>query len=195
MSDELRELFEIAEQALHPQSLVARQNGMEAIYHIEERIGLGLAPPEESWNDIPDGVKQDIVHDTGLPRIFIELQREADKRGLDVDYGLGGSSDSVVIDTETARVAYEELGHVISESDPPEEHGQAMTPLARARKRVKYASENAFTPQLRAGYKGALEAIDNVGEQTGAETAPADPLTDAIFDARRSLGEALGRDD
>lgn len=106
-----------------------------------------------------------------------------------------GVDDLVILSRESAATAYQELDWLIEASDhPTDEFGDAMTPLARARQRI--------VDDLLEGEDGAdhdtvvqvLDVIDAVGEETGAETAPVDPFTDAIFEAHDELGTVLGRD-
>lgn len=102
-------------------------------------------------------------------------------------------SETVTIKTETAEVALRELEFLIERTGGDDGHemtdvdGQtrAMTPLALTRRRIKQ-----LPPDARA--HAVLEIIDEVGDQTGAETNPGvDPLTDGVFRARADLREVL----
>lgn len=85
----LDELFEQAEDALHPQSMNASASGWMAITEIFARLDVW----PDDWDEMDDDVQRDIIHETDEARAFVTLQRLADERGIDVDYGLGVEVD------------------------------------------------------------------------------------------------------
>lgn len=92
------------------------------------------------------------------------------------------------VSSETVEVARRELDILIGQTDhPTNEYGDAMSPLARARKRITEMAEESHG-DVCAGMLSARERIDEVGEETGAETSPIDPLQDDIFRALNELG-------
>ena len=95
-------------------------------------------------------------------------------------------TNHVRVSVEAAEVARDELDVLIDESDALEEAGHAMTPLARARLRIAHQLDLDNDQIVQ-----ALDIIEGVGEETGAETSPVDPLTDAIFRARDEFQEVL----
>lgn len=79
----------------------------------------------------------------------------------------------------------------------------AMTPLARAKLRITKDAEKLRhqldendedydrSKGLVLGLQHAAAIIDSVGEETGEETAPIDPLTGEIEAARQELNDTL----
>ena len=95
-------------------------------------------------------------------------------------------TEHVRVPCEAAEVARDELDSLINKSDALEEGSLAMTPLARARKRIAEQLDCDDDHVVQ-----ALDIIDQVGEETGAETSSVDPLTDATFRARDAFAAAL----
>jgi predicted nucleic acid-binding Zn-ribbon protein len=100
---------------------------------------------------------------------------------------------SVILPADLARVALQELEHTIARTgggtgwEVGQHEEKAMTPLALARQSIEQDVEGAFTPGAAKAYKSAVDTIREVGEMTGEETAPADPLTSDVFRARDKL--------
>jgi len=113
---------------------------------------------------------------------------------LDEDAGRDdatGTEDAVTVDAETAVTCLRELEILVDETEDPEnEHGDPMSPLARARSRIVALDDVDEETQ-----REVLDVIHEVGEATGAETSPIDPLQDDIFRAKSDLENALGGGD
>jgi hypothetical protein len=116
-----------------------------------------------------------------------------DDADRDVDAADAGDVEEVTLDPELAEVCLRELQILVSQTDhPTDEYGDAMTPLARARKRIEDLDGEGidhFTIQ------SVLQTIEGVAEQTGAESNPIDPLQDDIFRAIHSLEDELEVED
>lgn len=110
---------------------------------------------------------------------------------LDEDAGRDeatGAEGAVAVDVETAETCLRELDILVDETvDPENEYGDPMSPLARARSRIVALDDVDEKTQ-----REVLDVIDEVGEATGAETSPIDPLQDDIFQAKSDLEDALG---
>jgi len=113
-----------------------------------------------------------------------EVLGDDDRRDHDVDVG---AAEGVTIDPEVARTCLRELEILIEQTDHPEnEHGDPMSPLARARSRIVALDDVDEETQ-----REVLDVITEVGEATGAEVSPIDPLQDDIFRAKSALEDAL----
>ena len=95
-----------------------------------------------------------------------------------------GDADTVEVSTDAARVARRELGILIEESTPRGENGQPMTPTARIRQRLAEELPEDVAAQ-------AVDIVDAVAEETGAENSPIDPLQSDIFRAETEFANAL----
>lgn len=89
-------------------------------------------------------------------------------------------------------IANRELDLLINETDPVDneahcttEPGKSMTPLARLRQRIADQDRTFVSTDE------VLGMIEQVGDETGTETAPVDPLTDGIFQAQQEFDEVL----
>jgi hypothetical protein len=113
---------------------------------------------------------------------------------LDEDAGRDehtSAEDAVTVDAETAVTCLRELEILVDETeDPKNEYGDPMSPLARARSRIVALDDVDDETQ-----REVLDVIDEVGEATGAETSPIDPLQDDIFQAKTDLEETLAAGD
>lgn len=113
----------------------------------------------------------------------------------DVDGEESEGVDEVTLDPEDAAVCLRELDILVSETAAPgDQYGDAMTPLARARKRITEefdldeADEHDVVVQV-------LDIIDSVANDTGAAATPVDPLQDDIFRTLDTLAEELDVDE
>lgn len=105
--------------------------------------------------------------------------------GRDEDTSADGT---VAVDVQTAETCLRELDILVDETEDPEnEYGDPMSPLARARSHIVALDDVDEETQ-----REVLDVIDEVGEATGAETSPIDPLQDDIFQAKGDLEDALG---
>ena len=105
--------------------------------------------------------------------------------GRDEDTSADGT---VAVDVQTAETCLRELDILVDETEDPEnEYGDPMSPLARARSRIVALDDADEETQ-----REVLDVIDEVGEATGAEASPIDPLQDDIFQAKSDLEGALG---
>lgn len=95
---------------------------------------------------------------------------------------------SVTIDWDTAKEAERELRLLIEATEAVEEHGDAMTPLARVRQRI---NDQLDVDEHHDVLVQVLDIIEQVGDDTGTETAPTDPLTGNILSAHQNLKEAM----
>ena len=109
--------------------------------------------------------------------------------GVDDDRDEATEADgTVAVDVQTAETCLRELEILVDETEDPEnEYGDPMSPLARARSRIVALDDVDEETQ-----REVLDVIDEVGEATGAETSPIDPLQDDIFQAKGDLEDALG---
>lgn len=97
---------------------------------------------------------------------------------------------TVEIPYDLAHTAYQELDWLIERTGGPEGFagfGTGMTPLALAREKIS----RAYTRTGEEGLGKAMATIEEVGEATGEETAPVDPLTDNTFYTRDTLAQLL----
>ena len=109
---------------------------------------------------------------------------------LDEDAGCDdatGTEDAVTVDAETAVTCLRELEILVDKTeDSEDEYCNSMSPLARARSRIVALDDVDEETQ-----REVLDVIHEVGEATGAETSPIDPLQDDIFRAKSDLENAL----
>ena len=98
-----------------------------------------------------------------------------------------GDAETVEVSTDAARVARRELGILIGESAPRGENGQPMTPTARIRQRLAEELPEDAAVQ-------AVDIVDAVAEETGAENSPIDPLQADIFRAETEFDTAPQED-
>lgn len=102
-----------------------------------------------------------------------------------------GAEDAVTVNAETAVTCLRKLEILVDETEDPEDKcGDHMSPLARARSRIVALEDVDEETQ-----REVLDVIDEVGEATGAETSPIDPLQGDIFRAKSDLEGALGAGD
>ena len=98
-----------------------------------------------------------------------------------------GAEDAVTVNAETAVTCLRELEILVDETEDPEDKcGDHMSPLARARARIVALEDVDEDTQ-----REVLDVIDEVGEATGAETSPIDPLQGDIFRAKSDLKNTL----
>lgn len=105
---------------------------------------------------------------------------------------LDGENGAVAVSRKHAEVALRELNTLIRETEGSNGGEEHLTPLARVMIRLKDNAHGAFTPGAEAAYSTAIEIVNDVADETGAETAEVDPLQDDIFQARDELAEATG---
>jgi hypothetical protein len=131
------------------------------------------------------------------PVFTLEITADPDEVLVDDDRDVNAADaediGAVTLDPELAEVCLRELQILVSQTDhPTDEYGDAMTPLARAQKRIEDLDGEGidhFTIQ------SVLQTIEGVADQTGAESNPIDPLQDDIFRAIHSLQDELGVED
>ncbi|WP_135535357.1 hypothetical protein [Halostella pelagica] len=100
------------------------------------------------------------------------------------------ANETVEVDITTARVALRELDRVIDRTGGPEMGAdEACTPLAAVRERIVECDD--LDDHAR-GF--ALGAIDKVAGERDIDVSGSDPLTDATFQAKRGLADALDGD-
>lgn len=104
------------------------------------------------------------------------------------------NENTVTVDRKTAGVALRELNILIEETQDPNGADEHLTPLARVMTRLKNNAEGAFHPAGSKAYSTAIEIVNDVADETGAEVAETDPLQSDIFEARDDLAEATGLD-
>lgn len=100
------------------------------------------------------------------------------------------ADETVEISVQTAETALSELDILIQQTGGSEGSEYTMTPLALAKYLIKDELEN-MEDGNDSDLEEAVEIINEVGEITGQETAPIDPLTGGTFDARTELEQAF----
>lgn len=122
------------------------------------------------------------------PVFTLEILADPSRVLGETDGDDAGADGAVAVDVETAETCLRELEILVDETEDPEnEYGDPMSPLARARSRIVALDDVDEEHQ-----REVLDVIDEVGEATGAETSPIDPLQDDIFQAKSDLEGALG---
>jgi len=156
----------------------------------------GTEVDHETVGGVASAMKQ-MMGGEPMTRPIFTLEIAADpSEVLDEDAGRDeptGVEDAVTVGVETAETCLRELEILVDVTDHPEnEYGDPMSPLARARSRIVALDDVDEETQ-----REVLDVIDEVGEATGAETSPIDPLQDDIFRAKSDLEDALaaGADD
>jgi len=168
-------------------------DALAAIVEVVDSAGgriRGTEVDHEAKGGVANAMQQMLGGEPSVRPVFtLEIVADPDVV-LDEDAGRDADTESVTLDPEVAEVCLRELEILVSQTDhPTDEYGDAMTPLARARKQIENLDGEGiddFTVQT------VLQTLDGVASQTGAESSPIDPLQDDIFRAINTLEDELG---
>jgi len=136
---------------------------------------------------------QQLMGGDAQTRPVFTLKITPDRREFFDDVDDQEATDEVTLDPEVAEVCLRELRILVHITEhPTDEYGDAMTPLARAQKRIEDLDGEGIDDFT---IRNVLQTLDGVASCTGAENSSIDPLQDDIFRAIRELEAELGLDE
>lgn len=164
---------------------------VEAVDKAGGRI-RGTEVDHERKSSIANAIRQMSGREAEVRPVFT-LEIVADPREVLNDIDNQEATDEVTLDLEVAEVCLRELQILVDVTDhQSDEYGDAMTPLARARKRIEDLDGEGIDDFTIAN---VLQTLDGVASRTEAENGRIDPLQDDIFRAIHELEVELGLDE
>jgi hypothetical protein len=173
----------------------AEANALAAIVKAVDGAGgriRGTEVNHERKSDVASAMRQMLGGEAEVHPVFT-LEIVADPRDVLDDVDDQEAIGEVTLDPEVAEVCLRELQILVNVTEHlSDEYGDAMTPLARARKRIEDLDGEGIDDFTIAN---VLQTLDGVASRTGAENSPIDPLQDDIFRAIHELEAELGLDE